>query len=59
MNEKHVLKEIADGNIDHTFMIHCYETLADRKSLYFVLDFVPGGELRTYVKSKMGAEPDV
>ena len=50
INERQVLKEIRKGGIDKTFMIYCYDTLSDRKSLYFVLDFVPGGELRTYVK---------
>ena len=45
-NEKWVL-----SNCNHPFIVKLYATFQDDQLLYFVMDYVPGGELFTLIRS--------
>jgi len=51
-NEKNVLK-----GISHPFIVKLYRTFKDEHSLYFLLEFIPGGELFNYIR-KAGRLPN-
>lgn len=34
-------------NISRDFIVQCYDTFQDTESLYFVMEFLPGGDLHT------------
>ena len=50
-NEKEVLTIISE--FKYNFYPKLYETLQDSKGLYFVLDFIQGGELFSYLRRKL------
>lgn len=46
-NEKSVCR---DTKINKEFIVTCYDTFQDDDNLYFVMEFVPGGDLHSLVK---------
>uniref|UniRef100_A0A2K6FAS7 Protein kinase cAMP-dependent X-linked catalytic subunit n=1 Tax=Propithecus coquereli TaxID=379532 RepID=A0A2K6FAS7_PROCO len=46
-NEKSVLKEV-----NHPFLIRLFWTSHDERSLYMLMEFVPGGELFSYLRNR-------
>ncbi|TPX32142.1 hypothetical protein SmJEL517_g04729 [Synchytrium microbalum] len=51
INEKTILEQLR-----HPFLVHLYGTFQDSQNLYLVLDYIPGGELFTYLR-KSGRFP--
>lgn len=47
MNERTILLRIK-----HPYIARCYATFQDRRSLYMVLEYVPGGELFTLLRTR-------
>jgi serine/threonine protein kinase len=37
-------------NINKNFIVQCYDTFQDAENLYFVMEFLPGGDLHTQRK---------
>lgn len=52
-SERTILKEL-----NHQFLISLYHFCQDSKYLYFILDFIPGGELFTLIRSEASFKPD-
>uniref|UniRef100_A0AAX7VID4 Protein kinase domain-containing protein n=1 Tax=Astatotilapia calliptera TaxID=8154 RepID=A0AAX7VID4_ASTCA len=46
-NEKEVLSEV-----NHSFLIRLFWTHHDERFLYMLMDYVPGGELFSYLRSR-------
>lgn len=43
---------------DTNFFVHYYETLSDEDHLYFVMEFMQGGELFAVLKRQLGMRVD-
>lgn len=55
-NEKEVLNLVSE--IDNSFYVRLYETMQDTKGLYFLLEYIHGGELSTFLKSRLTLESE-
>ncbi|PRP81734.1 hypothetical protein PROFUN_10834 [Planoprotostelium fungivorum] len=53
-NEKSVLFQMS-----HPFIVKLYNTFKDSKSLYFLLEFVPGGEIYNYMRRMRKFTPEI
>lgn len=45
LNEKRIIRQLS-----HPFLVHCYSAFHDPQNLYFVLEYVHGGELFSYLR---------
>ena len=48
MSEKMILRDI-----DHPFIIKCHSTFQDTKNLYFLFDYISGGQLGDVIRKKL------
>jgi protein kinase X len=53
-NEKAVLTTVKE--FKSSFYANLYETLQDKNCFYYVLDFIPGGELCSFLRNKLTIE---
>ncbi|XP_065644086.1 cAMP-dependent protein kinase catalytic subunit PRKX isoform X3 [Hydra vulgaris] len=44
-------------SVNHPFIVKCYDSFADSKCLYLIMEYVPGGELFSYLR-KMERFPE-
>lgn len=50
-SENHILKSIS-----FPFIVHLYYAFQDKENFYFVLEFVPGGDLKSHIESSRGTQ---
>lgn len=51
LSENHILKSIS-----FPFIVHLFYAFQDKENFYFVLEFVPGGDLKSHIESSKGTQ---
>ena len=54
MNEKGIIRKLSEG--EESFFVGLVDSMQDENNLYFLLEYLPGGELLTHIKQSLSLE---